>query len=71
MDISVRKLIEAADSAVPSHLVTRCCCPVKQHARNNLSIISPLPKPLSEGEGVRCSSHFMHLPKSFGFREQS
>jgi len=71
MDISDHKLMKAADSVVSFHLFSRCCCSVKELARNNLSIVSPLPNPLPEGEGARCSSNFTHFPKSFGFREQS
>ena len=35
----------------------------KERARNNLSILSPHPNPLPEGEGVSCSSYFVRVPK--------
>ena len=37
----------------------------KERARNNLIYIFPLPGPLPEGEGVRCSSYFVHVPKQW------
>ena len=41
-------------------LLPRPC--TKEQARNNLRFISPHPNPLPAGEGVRCSSDFMHSP---------
>jgi hypothetical protein len=37
----------------------------KERARNTLIFISPHPDPLPEGEGVRRSSYFMHVPNPF------
>ena len=40
-----------------------CVPPLKERARNNLNNLLPLPQGEGWGEGIKCSSYFMRVPK--------